>query len=65
MAATRAEVSPFGCGWYQEDEVVRSVYFEGSTAYEVLSGLICDCKGRNKCGTLGCTDLCRCEGGGP
>ena len=72
MTATNADeevVSPVGCGWQKEEEVIRPIYFEGPTACEMLSDLICDCKGRNKCGgecpcsNLGCTDLCRCEGG--
>jgi hypothetical protein len=74
MTSGEAEAEIGSCigeGWRWEDETVVPVFFDGPTASELLTGLICSCTGRNKCsrdcsctkGGLICTDLCSCGDG--
>ena len=41
--------SPFDFGWKKEGAVLTPIYYEGLTASEVISDLICICKGKDHC----------------
>ena len=58
-------------GWKKDAMGTLSpIFFEGPTAAELLSDLVCACKGRKKCYSgcacnqlaMACTSLCTCEG---
>ena len=60
--------SPFDYGWKKEGAVLTPILYEGLTTPEVISDLICICKGKDHCvvgcacflNGLPCTELCTC-----
>ena len=58
--------SPFDFGWKKEDAALTPVLYEGLTTSEVISHIICICKGKDHCvvgcacfqNGLPCTELC-------
>ena len=59
---------PFDFGWKKEGAVLTPILCEGLTTSEVISDLICICKGKDHCvvgcacfqNGLPCTELCTC-----
>ena len=60
--------SPFDFGWKKEGAVLTPIVYENLTTSEVISDLICICKGKDHCvvgcacfqNGLPCTELCTC-----
>ena len=61
--------SPEGNGWEKHGDIWMPVMYEGPTSSEMLDGLSCKCKGRQKCQNdcscakahLPCTEDCTCN----
>ena len=62
----------FQLEWFwleKKDENIEPIMYEGKTTAEMISGLTCNCKGKNRCkadcscyvNSLPCIELCLCE----